>query len=154
MRHIACCMLLNTKDFQLVFWTWPLENSEMKLKFLPFSFNHLVQAKIPADGQKSEKYRGRCYWQKPLIYVETTFYCIFLALKSLIMSLLSFLLALLWGNYMFWRIICQILGWKTTWKPFGKVCHLYATALLCCNRLLFSMPLFLIKINASKWKFH
>lgn len=45
----------------------------MKLEFLPFSFNHLVQAKIPADGQKSEKYRGRCYWQKPLIYVETTF---------------------------------------------------------------------------------
>ena len=68
-----CLLLLNTKDFQLVFWTWPSEKSEMKLEFLPFSFNHLVQAKIPADGQKSEKYRGRCYWQKPLIYVETTF---------------------------------------------------------------------------------
>lgn len=84
----------------------------------------------------------------------------FLALKSLIMSLLSFLLAQLWGNYMFWRIICQILGWKTTWKPFGKVCcylcyctALQQTIMIQCH-FFWSKSMHQVKFSLEKWLFN
>ena len=76
------------------------------------------------------------------------------------MSLLSFLLAQLWGNYMFWRIICQILGWKTTWKPFGKVCcylcyctALQQTIMIQCH-FFWSKSMHQVKFSLEKWLFN